>query len=46
MFIVELEEKCWIAPWEGDPGRTIVKENAKQFETYNQANSELSICRT
>ena len=22
---------CWVADWEGDPGRTRIKENAKKF---------------
>lgn len=37
MFIVELEEEVWIAPWEGDPGRTLVKENAKRFKSKGAA---------
>jgi hypothetical protein len=32
-FIVELETGVWLAPWDGDPGRTTVKENAKRFDT-------------
>ena len=24
---------CWIANWEGDPGRTLIKENAKIFKS-------------
>ncbi|HJX82308.1 MAG TPA: hypothetical protein VJ248_09770 [Candidatus Udaeobacter sp.] len=31
-FIVELEPGVWLAPWNGDPGRTTVKENAKRFD--------------
>jgi len=31
MYIVELEEGCWIAPWGGDPGRTGKQENAQIF---------------
>ena len=46
MKIVELENKCWIAPWDGDPGRTIVKENAKKFKTKEQAELALEVCRT
>ena len=46
MFIVELESKCWIASWDGDPGRTIVKENAKKFKTKGQAKLALEVCRT
>lgn len=32
-YIVELEKGCWLAPWEGDPGRTVVRANAKLFNT-------------
>jgi hypothetical protein len=31
MYIVELEKGVWIAPWTGDPGRTLVIENARIF---------------
>jgi len=31
-YIVELETGVWLAPWDGDPGRTTVKENAKRFD--------------
>lgn len=31
-LIVELEEGVWLAPWDGDPGRTLKKESAKIFE--------------
>ena len=27
----------YIAPWEGDPGRTIIKENAKKYKTKRGA---------
>jgi len=30
-YIAELEKGVWIAPWSGDPGRTLKKENAKIF---------------
>jgi len=29
---VQANNECWIADWDGDPGRTIVKENAKTFK--------------
>ena len=32
-YIVELERGCWLADWEGDPGRTVVKKSAKKFPT-------------
>ncbi len=36
-YIVKLEDKCWIAPWDGDPGRTVVKTNAQKFDTLTKA---------
>jgi hypothetical protein len=46
MYIVELEKKCWIAPWDGDPGRTIVKENARKFPNKIEADFALVCART
>ena len=37
MYIVELESGVWLADWEGDPGRTVVKENAQKFQIERQA---------
>ena len=45
MYIVELESGVWLASWDGDPGRTIVKENAKKFKTEEQAKLALEGCR-
>lgn len=28
---------CWISDWDGDPGRTLVKENAKTFKHKSDA---------
>ena len=33
MYIVEIEKGVYIAPWSGDPGRTLKKERAKKFST-------------
>ncbi len=30
-YVAELEPGVWIAPWSGDPGRTLLKTNAKVF---------------
>ena len=30
-YIVELHYGCWLAPWNGDPGRTLVICHAQQF---------------
>ena len=32
-YRVELEEGVWLAPWDGDPGLTVVEENAVLFRT-------------
>ena len=38
MFLLKFSNQdCWIAPWEGDPGRTLKRENAKEFKTESQA---------
>jgi len=37
-YIVKFKDQdCWLAPWDGDPGRTIVLENAKIFKTEDSA---------
>jgi hypothetical protein len=41
MYIVELEKGVWLAPGDGDPSRTLKKENAKQFRTTSSANRAL-----
>ncbi len=44
-FIIENYEdnnKWWIAPWNGDPGRTLKKENAKRYLTMAGANRAIS----
>jgi len=38
MFILKFREQdCWIAPWDGDPGRTLIRESAKEFKSEAQA---------
>jgi len=37
MWIVEIDEGVWLAPWQGDPGRTLVKESAKRYKTLHGA---------
>ena len=34
---VQANNECWIADWDGDPGRTLVKENAKTFPNKSDA---------
>lgn len=31
----------WFAPWAGDPGRTLIKENAKRFKTQEAATAAI-----
>jgi hypothetical protein len=33
-YVIRIEaiQDCWIADWQGDPGRTLVWANAKRFE--------------
>ena len=42
---VLLEKGCWLADWSGDPGRTILEENAKEFKTRRSANMAIKRAR-
>jgi hypothetical protein len=44
-WVVELEPGVWLAPWEGDPGRTLVESSAKRFETMAAAALALTRAR-
>ena len=45
MYILKFEDmECWIAPWNGDPGRTLVKESARQFDTQEKAERYKTRC--
>lgn len=41
-YIAELEPGVWVAPWAGDPGRTIKRENAKRFRTRPAAKAAIT----
>ncbi len=41
-YIVKLEDGVWLAPWEGDPGRTLKKENATKFYIRENAKKALN----
>jgi len=45
MYIVEIQENCWLVEWRGKPGRSFVKENAKRFKTINSAEKALNKAR-
>lgn len=44
-YIIELQPGCWLAPWSGDPGRTLVRESARQFATRRGATVALRYAR-
>ena len=44
-YIVLLEPGVWIAPWVGDPGRTLVKDNAERFDFVEDARTALAGAR-
>jgi hypothetical protein len=44
-WVVELEQGVWLADGEGDPPRTLVEANARQFDKYLTAKMQLSAIR-
>ena len=44
-YIVQLEYECWIAPIDGDPGRTLKIENAQRFRSRKLAEKALEKAR-
>jgi len=36
-YIVEITPDCWLATWQGDPGRTLLRESAKRYKSENAA---------
>ena len=44
-YVVALEPGVWLAPWEGDPGRTLVLENAKRYPSERSAKRALQKAR-
>lgn len=45
MYIVEIEENVWIAPWDGDPGRCYKIYNAEKFNDKKSAEKALRKAR-
>ena len=41
MYIVKIEKGVWLADWFGDPGRTLVLNNAKIFSTRKKNREEV-----
>jgi hypothetical protein len=44
-YIVKLEEGVWIAPWNGDPGRTVIEYHAKKFLFSEEAERYIAKAR-
>jgi hypothetical protein len=44
-WVVQLEHNVWLAPWDGDPGRTEAIENAKRFPSKKAAEKALERAR-
>lgn len=38
MYVIKIQNGCWVASWDGDPGRTLKFEYAKVFKNYYEAN--------
>ena len=43
MFIVKLQSDpdLWLAPWDGDPGRTLLESSAATFKSWQKAHTAL-----
>lgn len=47
-YVVQLQPppaECWLAPWEGDPGRTCVAANARRWGSHSGAKRALTAAR-
>ena len=44
-YIVEIETGVWIAPWKGDPSRTLDRNNAQLFKGKSAAKGALTRAR-
>ena len=45
MYVVELQEGCWLADVTGDPGRTTLLVYAKRFKHKSKAEKALQIAK-
>jgi len=44
MYVIKIlnsKDDCWIAPWEGDPPRTLIFVNAQVFATKTDAKNRI-----
>ena len=44
-YIVRLQPGCWLAPWSGDPGRTLVLASARVYRSEAAAKGALTRAR-
>lgn len=44
-WIVQFWPGCFFAPWQGDPGRTLVLKNAKVYESKSKAMKAIETAR-
>lgn len=44
-WVVEIQQGVWLAPWEGNPGRTVQKCAAQIFNTWDEAKTALQEAR-
>lgn len=44
-YIVQLCCGCWVADWEGDPGRTCKLKNAQRFNSRDMAEQAMAKAR-
>ena len=44
-WVVQIEPGVWLSPWQGDPGRTLVLENAKRFKSAHAGECALRQAR-
>ena len=44
-WLAEISPGCWLAPWSGDPGRTLVEANARRYKTAGAARGALTRAR-
>ena len=44
-WIVELQDRVWLARWSGDPGRTFIRSSAREYTTERGAKIALGMAR-
>ena len=42
LYIVKLQDGVWLAPWKGDPGRTLKMASAKKFTSLASAHRAIA----